>query len=153
MIMWLLNLLICPLSGVIFEIIPLHPIYHVSQMQRYYFKELDFGHIKSNGIRIFGNLKLICVFSDRKTMGMVGQPQVGVPCKFPFSISFLRVNYGPYHECTDIGLIHQYLEQYLGTFLCATEVDNDGNAIKPGICDPACLSGMNNRFTLFKSGK
>ena len=84
-------------------------------------------------------------------IGMVGQPQVGVPCKFPFSVSILGVNYGPYHECTDIGLIHQYLEQYSGTFLCATEVDDDGKAIQPGICDPACMSGMNNRLSLFKS--
>ena len=88
-------------------------------------------------------------------MGMVGQPQVGIPCKYPFSVSVsaLGTIYGPFHECTDIGPIHQYLSQYSGTFLCATEVDNDGNAIKPGICDPACLSGMNNRFSLFKSGK
>ena len=81
----------------------------------------------------------------------VGQPQVGVPCKFPLSISVLGVTYGPYHECTDIGLIHQYFEQYSGTFICATEVDDDGNAIQPGICDPACASGMNNICFLFKS--
>ena len=86
-------------------------------------------------------------------MGMVGQPQVGIPCKYPFSVSVstLGTNYGPFHECTDIGPIHQYLSQYSGTFLCATEVDDDGNAIQGGVCDPTCLSGMYNRLSLFKS--
>ena len=80
-------------------------------------------------------------------IGMVG-PQVGVPCKFPFSISALGVNYGPFHECTDIGDLGTGFSQYSGTLLCATEIDNDGNAIQPGICDPACASGMNNIFFL-----
>ena len=83
---------------------------------------------------------------------MVGQPQVGVPCKFPFSISIYSTNYGTFHECTDIGTVNSmYTVLYSGTFLCATEVDDDGNAIQGGVCDPTCLSGMNNRLSLFKS--
>ena len=83
---------------------------------------------------------------------MVGQPQVGVPCKFPFSISIYSTNYGTFHECTDIGTVNSmYTVLYSGTFLCATKVDDDGNPIQVGSCDPTCLSGMNNRLSLFKS--
>ena len=84
-------------------------------------------------------------------MGMVGQPQVGVPCKFPFSISIYSTNYGTFHECTDVGTVNSmYTVLYSGTFLCATEVDDDGNPIQVGSCDPTCLSGMNNRLGFFQ---
>ena len=84
-------------------------------------------------------------------MGLVGQPQVGVPCKFPFSISIYSTNYGTFHECTDIGTVNSmYTVLYSGTFLCATEVDDDGNPIQVGSCDPTCLSGMNNRLVFFQ---
>ena len=78
---------------------------------------------------------------------MVEGPQVGVPCKFPFSISALAYTF---HECTDMGDMGTGFT-FPGILLCATEVDDDGYAIKSGICDTTCLSGMNNRLFLFKS--
>ena len=76
--------------------------------------------------------------------------QVGVPCKFPFSVSRASspllsiigsLTFGPFDACID-------LVDFLGAFgaaysglLCATEVDGNGNAIEFGHCDPKCLSG------------
>ena len=59
-------------------------------------------------------------------LGRVGQ--VGVQCKFPFTFAYLGMIFGPYDECAD----------YFGTLYCATEVDNNGNALNYGVCDPNC---------------
>ena len=60
-------------------------------------------------------------------LGRVGQ--VGVQCKFPFSFAYLGMTFGPYDACAD----------YFGTLYCATEVDNNGNALNYGVCDPNCV--------------
>ena len=63
-------------------------------------------------------------------LGRVGQ--VGVRCKFPFTFAFRGMTFGPYDACADL----------LGTLYCATEVDDNGNALNFGVCDPNCgLSG------------
>ena len=63
-------------------------------------------------------------------LGRVGQ--VGVRCKFPFTFAYLGMTFGPYDACAD----------YFGTLYCATEVDNNGNVLNYGVCDPDCaLSG------------
>ena len=64
-------------------------------------------------------------------LGRVGQ--VGVRCKFPFTFAYLGMTFGPYDACAD----------YFGTLYCATEVDNNGNVLNYGVCDPDCaLSGQ-----------
>ena len=65
--------------------------------------------------------------------------QVGVPCKFPFSVSIGFFSFGPYDACADPGdLLGMDLSGYL---FCATSVDGSGNALSYGWCDPNCLSG------------
>ena len=70
-------------------------------------------------------------------MGRVGQ--IGAQCKFPFTFKYLGMTFGPYDACAD----------YFGTLYCATEVDNNGNALKYGVCDPNCgLYGKESNTTL-----
>ena len=72
-------------------------------------------------------------------LGRVGQ--VGVKCKFPFTFAYLGMTFGPYDACAD----------YFGTLYCATEVDNNGNALKYGVCDPNCgLYGKESNTTQSK---
>ena len=72
-------------------------------------------------------------------LGRVGQ--VGVQCKFPFAFTYLGRTFGPYDTCAD----------YFGTLYCATEVDNNGNALKYGVCDPNCgLYGKESNTTQSK---
>ena len=71
--------------------------------------------------------------------------QVGVPCKFPFSVSKASspmlsilgfITYGPFDACVDLG---DYVgADYSGQLVCATAVDGSGNAIEFGHCDPNC---------------
>ena len=77
-------------------------------------------------------------FSENSCLTINGAPllgrvgQVGVRCKFPFTFAFRGMTFGPYDACADL----------LGTLYCATEVDNNGNALNFGVCDPNCgLSG------------
>ena len=88
--------------------------------------------------------KIIC-FSENSCLTIEGVPllgrvgQVGVQCKFPFSFAYLGMTFGPYDACAD----------YFGTLYCATEVDNNGNALNYGVCDPNCaLPGKSNIFSI-----
>ena len=72
--------------------------------------------------------------------------QVGLPCKFPFSVkySLFGWSFGPFDACTDlVGEILKNPETLISgkQLLCATSVDGNGNGIKFGVCDPNCLSG------------
>ena len=61
--------------------------------------------------------------------------QVGLPCKFPFSVKYSFFSFGPFDACTNLGDLSG------GQLLCATLVDGSGIGIKFGFCDPNCLSG------------
>ena len=53
---------------------------------------------------------------------------VGVPCLFPFTLSYAGMNLGTYEACAE----------YNGIYLCATELDNNDNAVGYGVCGPNC---------------
>ena len=64
--------------------------------------------------------------------------QVGVPCKFPFSVSYPFFSFGPFDACADPADLGIDLS---GQLVCATSVDDSGNGISYGVCDPNCPSG------------
>ena len=69
--------------------------------------------------------------------------QVGLPCKFPFSVkySLFGWSFGPFDACTDLVGEVLGIDLPVQQLLCATSVDSNGNGIKYGVCDPNCLSG------------
>ena len=86
-------------------------------------------------------------FSENSCLTIDGAPllgrvgQVGVQCKFPFSFAYLGMTFGPYDACAN----------YFGTLYCATDVDNNGNALNFGVCDPNCaLPGKLNTYSVQK---
>ena len=63
-----------------------------------------------------------CNFSENSCR-TIGGPSPGVPCLFPFKYADIT-----YWSCA----------MYMGQLVCATEVDNDGNAINYGVCGTNC---------------
>ena len=64
--------------------------------------------------------------------------QIGLQCKFPFSIKYSFFSFGPFDACADpadLGI------DLAGQLVCATSVDDSGNGISYGVCDPNCPSG------------
>ena len=74
-------------------------------------------------------LHVQCITDLEKQCQTVGGQSTGVPCIFPFK-------YG--------GISYETCIEYGGQPACATELDEDGNAINYGFCGPNCpLPGIN----------